>query len=708
MKACVVVTEAFASSSIPEVFLRQVELVTRLHASGHSVTLLFAGDESKAGLEKKAWLGELHHVSVLWEVLPKPEVVNAQGLLGSVLALPYEVFEHLKHSQFDSIYFSDRYGPGYYCFLAKRQGLYFQNCSLNIAGMLPSAYEIVSKAESIADPRLLIRFHIEQQSVELADRIWLPSNALLSWLDEHGYVIDRSRCSIEWQAVKSECPQSSQSVRIHELVIPDWHMASNGLAMFARALKRIDTALLSTVRIVVLATSRFAGVTSKQALILSKQSGVEISVIEVNSSAAVRTYLSEPGRVPLFLTTGSFPPLLAVERLSTATPVLCIENHAVAELLDEEEANEVMLPANPRHLASELTKKLRDGLSLCHGKIRSNAEELGATSLPMVTDAASSECKTLVTVCVIHHERPHLLQQALRSVVKQTYDNLEIVLVDDGSESEAAISLLEQLEQNFTDRPLRIVRQENKYLGAARNTAARHAEGEYLFFLDDDNVLKEDAIEKLVGVASRNGYSIVGSFSDGFRGDDYPTDKTRRIRITHAGGGLAFNLFRNGMVDSNALIRRDRFLAVGGNTEHYAVGKDDQEFFARAVLAGEALTIVPEALYWARQLPVRLRNLHFSPFAGDFRVAEAYRKYVPVNLYWGMLFAQGCLARISVGRRVLAHNLQPLDGLRARVGKREQLAENTIALFARFGQKSLSLLLVLLAKLRRLSRRLGM
>ena len=131
----------------------------------------------------------------------------------------------------------------------------------------------------------------------------------------------------------------------------------------------------------------------------------------------------------------------------------------------------------------------------------------------------------LVTVCIVHHERPELVRMAVDSVVAQDYPALEAVLVDDGSESAGALAALDALEAEFGERGWRVIRQENRYLGAARNAAAAVARGEWLLFLDDDNVLFPDAVSRLVRAARFSGADCVPAASIRFYGDGGPADR---------------------------------------------------------------------------------------------------------------------------------------------------------------------------------------
>ena len=128
---------------------------------------------------------------------------------------------------------------------------------------------------------------------------------------------------------------------------------------------------------------------------------------------------------------------------------------------------------------------------------------------PGTVAGASSElapASPLVSVCVVHHERGPLLLQALESIRQQDMPSalVQVVLVDDGSTSSAALSTLEKLSawHEFVSGRWLLLRRPSRYLGAARNEAARHAAGRYLYFLDDDNCLKRHSLSTLLYAAA--------------------------------------------------------------------------------------------------------------------------------------------------------------------------------------------------------------
>lgn len=224
---------------------------------------------------------------------------------------------------------------------------------------------------------------------------------------------------------------------------------------------------------------------------------------------------------------------------------------------------------------------------------------------PEPTSPSRADTHTpFVSVCLVHHERPRLLRQALDSLAAQDYSAFEVVLVDDGSTSPEALACLDQLAPQFAARGWTLVRQPNRYLGAARNTAAHHARGEFLLFMDDDNLAKPNEIRTLMLAAQRTQADIVTTFMDFFSGDEPPCPgQSPTCRWLFAGVGSLAGIARNCYGDANALVRRSCFEALGGFTEDYGITHEDWEFFARAALRGFHLEVVPEALFWYRLAP---------------------------------------------------------------------------------------------------------
>lgn len=98
-----------------------------------------------------------------------------------------------------------------------------------------------------------------------------------------------------------------------------------------------------------------------------------------------------------------------------------------------------------------------------------------------------------VSVIIPVYGAEKFVSQTIESVLNQTYQNWEIIIVDDGSPDKSI-----EICQQFTDPRIRIVRQANRGLPGARNTGIRHARGEYLALLDADDIWLPTKLEQHV------------------------------------------------------------------------------------------------------------------------------------------------------------------------------------------------------------------
>jgi glycosyltransferase involved in cell wall biosynthesis len=112
----------------------------------------------------------------------------------------------------------------------------------------------------------------------------------------------------------------------------------------------------------------------------------------------------------------------------------------------------------------------------------------------------------LVTVVIPIYNVEKYLDRCVQSVVNQSYSNLEIILVDDGS-TDGCYDLCDQWEKQ--DRRIRVIHKDNAGLGMARNTGIENANGTYICFFDSDDYIRQDALEKAIVSASTYNSDIV-------------------------------------------------------------------------------------------------------------------------------------------------------------------------------------------------------
>ncbi|MEO1186284.1 MAG: glycosyltransferase family 2 protein, partial [Cyanobacteria bacterium J06636_27] len=98
-----------------------------------------------------------------------------------------------------------------------------------------------------------------------------------------------------------------------------------------------------------------------------------------------------------------------------------------------------------------------------------------------------------VSVIIPVYNAEKYIAATVQSVLSQTYKNFEIIIVDDGTPDNSV-----KICQKFNDSRIRIIHQANRGLPGARNTGIRHAQGDYLAFLDADDIWLPEKLEKHV------------------------------------------------------------------------------------------------------------------------------------------------------------------------------------------------------------------
>lgn len=110
-----------------------------------------------------------------------------------------------------------------------------------------------------------------------------------------------------------------------------------------------------------------------------------------------------------------------------------------------------------------------------------------------------------ITVAIPVYNMEETVEKAVRSVMEQTYRNFELVVVDDGS-TDSTPAILDSLAAE--DGRVRVIHQKNQGRAGARSTGVKNARGEYLAWLDADDWMEKEALEKLIGAIDATGAEV--------------------------------------------------------------------------------------------------------------------------------------------------------------------------------------------------------
>lgn len=201
----------------------------------------------------------------------------------------------------------------------------------------------------------------------------------------------------------------------------------------------------------------------------------------------------------------------------------------------------------------------------------------------MIGVKAKKVAQESVSVVIPCYNTHSFLGQAIDSVRAQTFSNIEIIVVDDGSTDPGTIAFFDRLGSDVL-----LIRQENRGLPAARNVGFVAAKGDFVLPLDADDWLEPTFVEKLVGLLVQRP-ELAFAFS-------YIHMKGEGQGVLHKGYNFFEQLFLN-QLPYCLMLRKAVWKKAGGYDESMRRGYEDWEFNIRLGCLGFFGAVVPEPLF---------------------------------------------------------------------------------------------------------------
>jgi O-antigen/teichoic acid export membrane protein/glycosyltransferase involved in cell wall biosynthesis len=278
-----------------------------------------------------------------------------------------------------------------------------------------------------------------------------------------------------------------------------------------------------------------------------------------------------------------------------------------------------------------------------------DASPLRNTAAP---EAPGGDCdpakRPLVSILIPAFNSEQWIADTLRSALAQTWEPKEIIVVDDGS-CDQTLAVARQFESDC----VRVIQQKNQGASAARNTAFSHSRGDYIQWLDADDLLAPDKIARQMEILQQSpNKRILLSSSFGlfryryYRAEFFPTalwqDQSPVDWLVNKMGQNAY------MQTATWLVSRELTEAAGW-WDTALLGDDDGEYFCRVLLASDGVRFAPEAKVFYR-----------SPWVGTLSyLGKSGRK---IEAHWrSMRLHIGYLRSLEDSARVRAACLKYLQ-----------------------------------------------
>lgn len=213
------------------------------------------------------------------------------------------------------------------------------------------------------------------------------------------------------------------------------------------------------------------------------------------------------------------------------------------------------------------------------------------------------ENQALISVIIPVYNVEEYLHECVDSVLNQTYQNFEVILVDDGSTDSSGQICDEYVEK---DERITVIHQKNGGLSVARNTGLSEANGEYVYFLDSDDYIAENTFESLLVIAEKDNSDIVFFDAVSFADTNDFTVNQNYIRKNKYKTDTGYNVFES-MTQNNEyhsavplLFLKKQFLIDCGISFIPDIVYEDMIFTYQIFCKSAVVSQCKEALYYRR------------------------------------------------------------------------------------------------------------
>ncbi|RBN50352.1 glycosyltransferase family 2 protein [Flavobacterium psychrolimnae] len=194
--------------------------------------------------------------------------------------------------------------------------------------------------------------------------------------------------------------------------------------------------------------------------------------------------------------------------------------------------------------------------------------------------------KQLVSIIIPCYNDGQYIEQSVNSALAQIYSNIEVIVVDDGSNA-VTKDVLKKIEPTIT----KLITQSNQGQSTARNVGIRAANGEYILVLDSDDFFEPTFCSKAIAVfLNKKEVKIVTCQAN------LLLENGSKVVYTPKGGTISNFMISNSALGTSMFKKKD-WKVCGGYDENMRKGFEDWEFFIRLLKNGGEAEVIEEPLY---------------------------------------------------------------------------------------------------------------
>lgn len=539
------------------------------------------------------------------------------------------IFEWLRHRSFGEIFFGDHPSDGFIAIQAKQTGLAFAETTLNVLLSGPECWQREQNLSWPTDPyQALKNDFTTRYCCEKADRLYSLDPSVLHWCRLVGWslapVIER-----DYPAPKPAA--THPSVATTGLIFCGSLAPGHGLALLLQTLRQLFKSepwpelrtlilrehvatpppqMLASTKLIGAFEAEFPHLHLELKLDPPVGDGAPLSDFAVMMSTQYRQM-----------------PYEVVHFLSLGCPVLLSRNipHQSWDTLLKWQFDK-----NPTSLQKALSSlRSLPLVPTSHHHQQQQVNRSWSSGPPSHSRPITGT--PLVSVCIPFYNHGAYLPALLDSLAANIYPHFEVIVVNDGSTDPESLKTFTAESTRFGHYPWQFLSKPNSGPGATRNFAAEQAQGDYLLFMDADNVARPEMISLFAQGMLTAGADILTCHFGGFKTPSPVPNQEPELPYRPLGPCLELALLENVLGDSNLCIKRSVFESLGGFVTDNQTSCEDWELLVNALMQGYRLDVIPQILFWYRILPQSRSRTH-SLYYSHRRIMECYVKNLPTYL----------------------------------------------------------------------------
>lgn len=228
----------------------------------------------------------------------------------------------------------------------------------------------------------------------------------------------------------------------------------------------------------------------------------------------------------------------------------------------------------------------------------------------------------LISIIIPVYNKGDYVKKTINSVLNQTYQNFEIIIVNDGSTDHSELQILECQKQ---DSRIKYIKQENEGVAISRNVAINHASGKYISFLDADDYYDSRFLEKMLVKIKGFDVCYCGNY------EVSPDNKRKKKKIEFLTGDiLAAYFFNRCTAHTNSwLIKREFIIQYNIKFDAGIDWGEDMLFFAKVLTLSTQIQCVKEYLtFYKTDVENSLSINNIGKLYKDIEWINKYKDYL--------------------------------------------------------------------------------